>query len=224
MLFKNVTVATMTSERPYGLVDHGAVVIEGDRILWAGELDALPQEFHSHETHDFGGRLMTPALIDCHTHIVHGGNRAAEFEMRLNGASYEEVSRAGGGIVSTVKDTRNASEDELLESAMKRVDSLIAEGVSTIEVKSGYGLDIDTELKMLRVARSIEVHRPIRIKTSFLGAHAVPKDFAGLPDDYITEVCIPALEAAAAEGLVDAVDGFCEGIAFDAAYKRNSTC
>ncbi len=217
MLLKNITIATMTSERPYGLVDHGAVVIGGGRILWAGEESTLPREFRSHEAHSFGGRLMTPALIDCHTHIVHGGNRAAEFEMRLNGASYEDISRAGGGIVSTVKATRNASEDELLERALKRVDALIAEGVSTIEIKSGYGLDIDTELKMLRVARSIETHRPIRVKTSFLGAHAVPKAFAGRPDDYINEVCMPALEAAVATGLVDAVDGFCEGIAFDTA-------
>jgi imidazolonepropionase len=156
---------------------------------------------------------VTPALIDCHTHIVHGGNRANEFEMRLNGASYEEVARAGGGIISSVTATRSASEGELLASVLPRVDALIAQGVGVVEVKSGYGLELESELKMLRVARMIEAHRPIRVKTSFLGAHAVP---AGSDADaYIDEVCIPALRAAHAEGLVDAVDGFCEGIAFN---------
>jgi imidazolonepropionase len=164
---------------------------------------------------DIGRVLVTPALIDCHTHIVHGGNRAREFEMRLNGASYEDIARAGGGIVSTVSATRGASEDELLASALPRIDALIAQGVATVEIKSGYGLDRDTELKMLRVARALGRQRPIRVVTSFLGAHAVP---AGADaDTYIDEVCLPTLEAAHAEGLVDAVDGFCEGIAFDPA-------
>ncbi|HSG54584.1 MAG TPA: imidazolonepropionase, partial [Paracoccaceae bacterium] len=164
---------------------------------------------------DQGGRLLTPALIDCHTHVVHGGNRAREFEMRLTGASYAEIARAGGGIVSTVTATRAASEAQLLQAALPRVDALIAQGVATVEIKSGYGLDIDTELRMLRVARQIADMRPIRVLTSFLGAHAVP---AGQdPDTYIDQVCLPALIAAHAEGLVDAVDGFCEGIAFSAA-------
>jgi len=166
------------------------------------------------EALDLEGRLVTPGLIDCHTHIVHGGNRAGEFEMRLNGSSYEEVAKAGGGIVSTVSATRAATELQLLESALPRVDALIAEGVTMIEVKSGYGLDIDTELKMLRVARAIAERRPVRIKTSFLGAHAIPKDFDGDADGYIDEICLKALEVAHDEGLVDAVDGFCEGIAF----------
>jgi imidazolonepropionase len=159
--------------------------------------------------------VITPALIDCHTHIVHGGNRAREFEMRLNGASYEEIARAGGGIVSTVAATRGASEAELRASALPRIDALIAQGVGTVEIKSGYGLDIETELKMLRVARDLGQERPITVVTSFLGAHAVPAGAEAAA--YIDTVCLPALEAAHAEGLVDAVDGFCEGIAFDTA-------
>lgn len=165
--------------------------------------------------HDLGGRLLTPAPVDCHTHIVHGGHRAREWEMRLQGASYAEVARAGGGIVSTVAATRAASEDALLAQALPRVDALIAEGVSCLEIKSGYGLDSDTEMRMLRVARRIGQLRPLRVRTSFLGAHAVPKGADA--DTYIDTVCIPALRAAHAQGLVDAVDGFCEGIAFSVA-------
>jgi imidazolonepropionase len=163
------------------------------------------------------GRLVTPALIDCHTHVVFGGHRAVEFEMRLQGASYEEVARAGGGIVSTVRATRGASEAQLLALALPRVDQMLAEGVGTIEVKSGYGLDRDTELRMLRVARRIATERAVTVHTTFLGAHAIPADYAGRADDYLTEQVIPALHAAHAEGLVDAVDGFCEGIAFSPA-------
>jgi imidazolonepropionase len=158
---------------------------------------------------------VTPALIDCHTHLVHGGNRAREFEMRLEGAGYEEIARAGGGIVSTVSATRAEDEAGLLRAALGRVDAFIAEGVGTIEIKSGYGLDHDTELRMLRVARRIGEMRPVTVVTSFLGAHAVPGGEDA--DSYIDETCLPALEAAHAEGLVDAVDGFCEGIAFDTA-------
>ena len=160
---------------------------------------------------------MTPAPIDCHTHLVHGGHRAREFALRLEGASYEEIARAGGGIVSTVAATRAASEDDLVAQALPRLDALLAEGVAVVEVKSGYGLDIDTELRMLRAARRLGRLRPVRIVTSFLGAHALPPEAAGNADEYLSDICLPALRAAHAEGLVDAVDGFCEGIAFSPA-------
>ena len=197
----------------YGLVENATIVVEGDCIAWVGPEADLPPEHAGLPRHDHAGRVITPALIDCHTHVVHGGNRAREFEMRLNGASYEEIARAGGGIVSTVAATRGASEAELRASALPRIDALIAQGVGTVEIKSGYGLDVETELKMLRVARALGQDRSITVVTSFLGAHAVP---AGIKSDtYIDEVCIPTLRAAHAEGLVDAVDGFCEGIAFN---------
>jgi len=214
MLLTNATVATLDPSSPYGLIPSGSIAIEDGLIAWVGATADIPDKFSRMERRDVEGRLITPGLIDCHTHIVHGGNRAVEFEMRLNGASYEEVARAGGGIVSTVSATREASEDSLVQSALPRLDALISEGVSTLEVKSGYGLDRDTELKMLRVARTLGRLRPVRIVTSFLGAHAVPKEFRGRADAYIDEVCLPTLEAAHAEGLCDAVDGFCEGIAF----------
>jgi imidazolonepropionase len=217
MLLVNAILAGTEAARPYGLIPQGAVVLDGARIAWAGPEVEVPARFAALERLDLGGRLVTPGLIDCHTHIVHGGNRAREFEMRLEGATYEEVARAGGGIVSTVAATRTAGKDRLLSEALPRVDALIAEGVTTLEVKSGYGLDIETELTMLRAARRIAEARPVRVRTSFLGAHAVPPEYRGRPDAYIDEVCLPALEAAHAEGLADAVDGFCEGIAFDAA-------
>ena len=215
MLLTNAQLATMTGPHPYGLQSDGSVVIEDETIVWAGLTSDLPRKHDGHNAIDLGGALVTPGLIDCHTHLVHGGNRAREFEMRLEGASYEELARAGGGIVSTVKATRDASFENLVASALPRLESLISEGVCTIEIKSGYGLDQDNELKMLRVARHLETLRPVRIKTSFLGAHAVPIEYVGRADDYITDVCLPTLEAAFKEGLVDAVDGFCEGIAFD---------
>ncbi|ASJ76773.1 imidazolonepropionase [Granulosicoccus antarcticus] len=214
MRLVNTTLATMDGDQPYGLIENGTVVIDKATIAWVGPEADLPAEFADHEQQDCGGRLLTPAFIDCHTHIVHGGHRAIEFEMRLEGASYEEVARAGGGIVSTVKATRAASVDDLLASALPRVDALLAEGVSLIEVKSGYGLDRETELAMLRAARAIETVRPVRIRTTFLGAHAAPQEYKGRDDAYLEEVCLPTLEAAHAAGLVDAVDGFCEGIAF----------
>lgn len=214
-LLTDARVATMTGEAgDYGLIEDGAIAVDAaGMIAWVGTLGELPESHSALPRHSVGGRLITPALIDCHTHIVHGGNRALEFEMRLNGASYEEVARAGGGIVSTVSDTRAADEVALLAAALNRADALIAEGVSVIEVKSGYGLDIETELKMLRVARQIAEARPVRVSTTFLGAHATPKGADA--DAYIDTVCIPALRAAHTEGLVDMVDGFCEGIAFD---------
>ncbi|WP_412051396.1 MULTISPECIES: imidazolonepropionase [unclassified Hoeflea] len=214
MLLINATLATMDGTPAYGLVEQGAVAIRAGSIAWAGPVSDLPDKFKLDESLDLKGRLVTPALIDCHTHVVHGGNRAREFEMRLEGASYEEVARAGGGIVSTVAATRAATQDQLLAGALTRVDAMIAEGVSTIEIKSGYGLDIENELKMLRAAKAVAERRQVRVRTSYLGAHAVPPEYKGRADAYIDEVCIPGLEAAHAEGLVDAVDGFCEGIAF----------
>jgi len=214
-LFLDLAVATMdASIDPYGLIENAAIAIENGVIGWVGHLGELPSEFAGLPRTSFDGRLVTPGLIDCHTHIVHGGNRAAEFEMRLNGASYEEVARAGGGIVSTVMATRDASVQDLIASALPRVDAMLAEGVTVLEVKSGYGLDTETELRMLRAARALEQHRPVRVLTSFLGAHAVPPEYRDRPDAYIDEVCIPTLHLAHNEGLVDAVDGFCEGIAF----------
>ena len=208
-LLTDLTAATMDAGDPYGLIADAAILVEGGQIAWVGPRADAPG---ADAVLRLDGRLVTPALIDCHTHLVFGGNRAAEFEMRLQGASYEEVARAGGGIVSTVKATRAASDEALLAAALPRVDAMVAEGVATVEIKSGYGLDVETELRMLRVARKIAKVRPVSVATSFLGAHAVP---AGTdPDGYIDDICIPALRAAHAEGLVDAVDGFCEGIAF----------
>lgn len=201
----------------YGLLDKAAVAIKDGRIAWVGPEAEIPDHFSHFARTSYDGRLLTPGLIDCHTHVVFGGNRAAEFEMRLNGATYEEVARAGGGIISTVKATRGASESELLANALPRVDAMLAEGVSVIEVKSGYGLDSETELRMLRVARAIQSVRPVHVLTSFLGAHAIPPEYKGQADAYIDDVCIQALRAAHAEKLVDAVDGFCEGIAFSTA-------
>ena len=215
MLLTNAKLATLQNNDEFGIIDDGVIVLDGAHIAWVGGAIELPDTYRDQEIRDLGGRLVTPALIDCHTHVVFGGNRAVEFELRLNGASYQEVAQAGGGIVSTVTATRAASEDELLTDALIRIDAMIAEGVTFIEVKSGYGLDRETELKMLRVARRIAKVRPIEVKTSFLGAHAVPAEYAGRADAYIEDVCIPTLRVAHTEGLVDAVDGFCEGIAFD---------
>lgn len=215
-ILSGLRIATLENTgAPYGLIDAGAIGIEGDRISWVGT--AVPDDWKAVEVQDFGGRLATPALIDCHTHLVFGGNRAREFEMRLEGASYEEIARAGGGIVSSVKSTNGLSEDELVAQSLPRLDTLLAEGISTVEIKSGYGLNIETELKMLRVARRLGTLRPVRIRTSYLAAHAVPPEYRGRADDYISEVVLPGLDAAHAEGLVDAVDGFCEGIAFSPA-------
>ena len=214
MLLTHANLATFDADGAYGLVTDGAIWIESEYIRWVGLMQDAPRETEAGERLDLGGRLITPGFIDCHTHIVHAGNRSKEFEMRLGGASYEEVARAGGGINSTVTATRDASEEDLLRSALTRVDVLISEGVTTLEIKSGYGLNIESELKMLRVARKIACERPVRVKTSFLGAHSVPAEYSGRADAYLDEVCLPALAAADEAGLVDAVDGFCEGIAF----------
>ncbi len=204
----------MTAVYGIGLVDDAAILASDDRIVYAGPHTGLPALAETAERVDLAGRLVTPALIDCHTHIVHGGNRAREFEMRLEGASYVEIARAGGGIMSTVRATRDLDMDGLLAQSLPRLDALLAEGVSTIEVKSGYGLTIDAELTMLRAARALSQHRDVRVVTSFLGAHAVPEEYKGRKAEFIAEVVLPTLDRAHAEGLVDAVDGFCEGIAF----------
>jgi imidazolonepropionase len=212
ILLTNATLATMT--QGYGLIEGGALVVEGEVIAFAGPMSALPTAYADLAPQDMGGRLITPGLIDCHTHIVFAGDRAAEFELRLNGASYEQVARAGGGILSTVRATRAASEAELLAQALSRADQIIAGGATVIEVKSGYGLTVEDELKMLRVARQIGHHRAVRVKVTHLAAHAVPPEYQGRSSAYMDEVEIPVLQQAAGLGLIDAVDAFCEGIAF----------
>ncbi len=217
LLLTGARLATMAGPGPYGLVDDGALAIRDGLIAWAGAMADLPSDYRNWPKHAVDGCLVTPALIDCHTHTVFAGSRALEFEQRLQGASYAEIAKAGGGILSTVRATRAAGEDALLQAALPRIDAMLAAGAATIEIKSGYGLDIETELAMLRTARRIAAERPVRIRTTFLGAHAVPPDYKGRADAYLTETCLPALEAAHAAGLVDAVDGFCEGIAFSPA-------
>lgn len=193
----------------------GVIAVNGSTIDYVGIAENLPEKYQKSAVHRLDGRLITPGLIDCHTHLIYAGSRAREFEMRQTGASYEEIMNAGGGIYSTVEATRLASNDELLLAALDRIDRLIADGVTTIEIKSGYGLDQETELRMLRTARALEKERPIQIQTTFLGAHAYPKEMTA--DEYLTEICLPTMRAAAEEGLVDAVDGFCETVGFSSA-------
>jgi len=216
-IWVNAHLATMLPDgEKYGAVPDGAIAVEHGRIAWTGkraDLSADPQTL-ARAVHDLEGGWVTPALIDCHTHLVYGGSRAGEFEMRLEGATYEEIARAGGGILSTVKATRSASEADLLAAALPRARRLLSEGVTVLEVKSGYGLDLETELKMLRVARALGDHLPLRVRTTFLGAHALPPEFADRPDAYIDLVCDVVLPKVAEEGLADAVDAFCEGIGF----------
>ena len=209
VLFTNVHLASMVDG--YGELRDAAIGVSNGRIAWIGAAAEAPD---AATVHDGAGCWLTPGLIDCHTHIVHAGNRSDEFEARLNGATYEDIARAGGGIMSTVRATRAASEAELLRQSLPRVASLLAEGVTTIEIKSGYGLTIEAEAKMLRVARQVGQVLPVSVATTFLGAHALPPDFAGRADDYIGEVCTAMLPQLAAEGLVDAVDAFCERIGF----------
>ena len=212
MLLTHATLATMTEG--YGLIPDAAVALEGDRIAWVGPMADLPAGYRALAGQDCGGRLVTPGLIDCHTHAVFAGHRAEEFELRLNGASYEAIARAGGGIMSTVTATRAASEDRLVAEALPRIDQLIGSGATTVEVKSGYGLTVEDELKLLRAARRIAALRPVTVRTTHLAAHAIPPDFKGRAKAYIAEIALPSLRAAHAEGLVDAVDAFCETIAF----------
>jgi imidazolonepropionase len=211
LLIKNARVATMNGGPPYGLIDKGAVLLDEGKIGWVGLAADAPA---ADRTFDAGARLVTPGLIDCHTHLVYGGNRADEFEQRLNGVSYAEIAKSGGGILSTVRATRSASEKELMSSALPRLDRLLAEGVTTVEIKSGYGLDVETEIKSLRVAKALGRKRPVDIVTSFLGAHALPQEFTGNRKAYIKLLCEEALPAIVEAGLADAIDGFCETIAF----------
>jgi imidazolonepropionase len=211
-LWHKARLATMAGEG-LGIVEDGLVACAGGRIVYAGPADAAPP-LDAAERIDCGGRWITPGLIDCHTHLVHAGDRAAEFEMRVGGASYEDIAKAGGGILSTVRATRAASEAALVEASLPRLDALIAEGVTTIEIKSGYGLSLEHEAKMLRAARALATHRKIGIATTFLGAHALPPEAQGDKDAYIDLVCREMIPAVAREHLADAVDAFCEGIAF----------
>ncbi|WP_200834874.1 imidazolonepropionase [Phyllobacterium salinisoli] len=214
-LWRNARLATLSEGLPgLGIVEKGAVAIRDGRIAYAGPEADLPSSLASLERIDCEGRWITPGLIDCHTHLVHAGNRAHEFELRLAGATYEEVAKAGGGIVSSVKALRAASEEDLLHQTLPRLDALIAEGVTTVEIKSGYGLDLENERKSLKVARLLENERTVTVRTAFLGAHALPPEADGDKQAYIDCVANGMLPVIAAEGLADAVDGFCEGIAF----------
>ena len=214
-LWRNARIATMMAGHPgLGIVEAAAIATKDGRIAYVGAEADLPAEASAQEVINCEGRWITPGLVDCHTHLVYGGNRAKEFELRLAGASYEEIARAGGGILSTVAATRAASLDALVAGALPRLDHLIAEGVTTVEIKSGYGLDLEIEARMLRAARGLSEIRDVGVATTFLGAHALPLEANGGKDAYIDALCTKVLPALAAEGLADAVDAFCEGIAF----------
>jgi imidazolonepropionase len=215
-IWENARLATMQEgqDANYGLIEDGALVVEGERLAWVGMRSEMPAQYrHGAVLHDVQHALITPGLIDCHTHLVYGGHRANEFELRLNGASYEDIARAGGGIKSTVKATRLATEAQLFEASTKRLTNFLKEGVTTLEVKSGYGLSLAQEAKCLRVARQLAQHHPVQIKNTFLGAHAVPPEFQDNPDAYIDSV-VAMIEPLKAEGLIDAVDAFCDRIGF----------
>jgi len=216
-LWINVHLATLDGAAGYGEIPDGALATRDGRIAWLGRRRDLPASTSARVVEDGHGWWLLPGLIDCHTHILHSGNRSDEFEDRLNGVSYEEIARRGGGILSTVRATRAAAQQELVAASTPRIESLLAEGVTTIEIKSGYGLTLAAEAAMLRAARLVGATRPVRVCTTFLGAHAVPPEFAGRPDAYIDSVCREMLPALAAEGLVDAVDAFCENVGFTAA-------
>ncbi|WP_342618081.1 imidazolonepropionase [Rhodoferax sp. GW822-FHT02A01] len=220
-LWRNARLATLAGSAGWGLIEHGAILTQGETLHWVGAESELPAQFTQkiNVTHDLGGALVTPGLIDCHTHLVYGGHRAHEFEMRLQGASYLDIARAGGGIRSTVAATRAASDAQLLADAGKRLQVLMREGVTTVEIKSGYGLSLEHEARSLAVARALGRTLPVAVRTTYLGAHALPPEFEGRSDDYVDAVCawMPALHA---QGLVDAVDAFCENIGFSPAQTR----
>lgn len=219
-LWINIHLATMDDEHSYGEYRHAAIAAKDGVIAWLGPQSELPTNYSAKKTIDGQGAWLTPGLIDCHSHIVYAGNRSNEFEDRLNGVSYEEIAQRGGGIISTVNATRAANEDELFEQSAVRVKRLLQEGVTTLECKSGYGLDLASEAKLLRVARNMAMHFPVRICTTFLGAHATPPEYKGRSDEYIDVVCEKILPALVAENLVDAVDAFCEKIGFSAAQTE----
>jgi imidazolonepropionase len=222
LLVVNAAIATMDPARPgpYGLVSDAAVGVTDGRIGWVGPMGELPRGAGAAFTVDAAGALVTPGLVDCHTHLVFGGDRVAEFEARLTGASYEELAQRGGGIASTVAATRAAGQDNLVRAATRRAEQLLADGVTTVEIKSGYGLDLETEVRMLAAARRVGDELRLRIRTTFLGAHTVPAEYRGRPDLYVDLVCNDMLPAVAADGLADAVDAFCERIAFSADQVR----
>jgi imidazolonepropionase len=221
-LLLNATLATFAGDAPYGLIEHGAIAMHHGRIAWLGRMDALPDApgALAMSVESLDGALVTPGLVDCHTHLVFGGDRAHEFDLRLNGASYEDIARAGGGIAASVNATRAASEEQLFTHSLPRAQALLADGVTTLEIKSGYGLDLDSERRMLRVARRIGRELGISVRTSFLGLHALPPEYRDRRDGYVSLVCDTMLPALAAEGLVDAVDAFCESIGFSRKETR----
>jgi imidazolonepropionase len=213
-IWRNARLATLADREGLGLVEDGLIACHDGLIHYAGPGSRAPRDLSATDDVDCAGRLITPGLIDCHTHLVHAGSRAHEFMQRLNGVSYEQIAAQGGGILSTVTATRAASEAQLVAESLPRLDDLLAEGVTTIEIKSGYGLSLEHERKQLLAARALARERPVAVYTTFLGAHALPPEFAGRADDYITEVCAVMLPALVREGLVDAVDAFCEKIGF----------
>ncbi len=220
-LWHNIHIATMTDgARSYGEVLNAAIAVIDGRVAWLGAQSDLPADVHANHRYDGHGAWLTPGLIDCHTHVVYAGNRSNEFEARLNGVSYEAIAQSGGGIVSTMNATRAASFEDLLAQTLPRVRAMLAQGVTTLEIKSGYGLSLAAEANMLRVARHIGQILPVTVRTTFLGAHAVPPEFAGRADAYIDFVCTQMLPALYAEGLVDAVDAFCERIGFSRAQTE----
>lgn len=219
----DINVATMAAdaEQPYGSIKDAAIAVSDGKIAWVGPRSEMPEfdPFHTPVIKG-NGAWVTPGLIDCHTHLVFGGSRAQEFEKRLEGLSYEEIAKQGGGIVSTVKQTREADEQTLFVGAKDRLNALVKEGVTTVEIKSGYGLDTETEVKMLKVARLLGEHHPVTVKTTFLGAHALPPEYKDNADGYIDLVCNEMMPEVAKQGLADAVDAFCEGIGFSLAQTR----
>ncbi|MCY4541742.1 MAG: imidazolonepropionase [Rhodobacteraceae bacterium] len=222
-VYRNCSLATMRENHgPYGLIDDAMLAVSGSRISWVGSAESIPDSVEGDVELwiDLDGATVTPALIDCHTHLVFGGNRALEFEDRLRGIDYSQASRNKGGIVATVAATRRLSEDELLDQALPRARRLLQDGATLVEIKSGYGLDIDTELKMLKVARRLPEHCGIEVATTWLAAHALPPEYRGQARRYLDEVAIAGLVKANELGLVDAVDAFCEGIAFSADELR----